>query len=371
MTLLALKIRDEIAINEAISFAKFMEMALYSPQLGYYERLEKIGQRGDFYTSVSVGSLFGELLAFQFAEWIDEHGTRSAEHGNAGVQIIEAGAHDGQLAADILHWFKKFHPKIFMQLDYCILEPSSRRCEWQRKTLAEFSDKVSWFAGWPDFPRSAFPAPRFKIIFSNELFDAMPVHRFGWDAKTKKWFEWGVGWDGNNFVWKHLLENQRSPISLPQLAPELLEVLPDGFTTEICPAASAWWKEAASNFSPGKLMAIDYGIFAEEFFTPQRSNGTLRAYFQHHVNLDLLARPGEQDLTAHVNFSALQKAGEMAGLKTNALVSQTKFLTEIAGKTMSRPEIFGDWNEKRAKQFQTLTHPEHLGRSFRVLIQSR
>ncbi|MEO5802389.1 MAG: SAM-dependent methyltransferase [Verrucomicrobiota bacterium] len=338
-----------------------MKVALYSPGEGYYEQQRQIGRGGDFFTSVSVGSLFGELLAFQFAEWFEERGIQN-------LQIIEAGAHDGQLAADILHWVKKFKPEIFEQMDYCILEPSSRHRDWQRKTLAEFSEKLSWFHGWSDFPRSAFPVPRFTIIFSNELFDAMPVHRLGWDAKTKTWFEWGVDWNGKSFVWKPLLENQVSEIVFPELAPELMDVLPDAFTTEVCPAAVRWWTEAASVLYSGKLLAIDYGLLAEEFLTPVRSGGTLRAFYRHHATSDLLARPGEQDITAHVNFSALQEAGESAGLKTNALISQPKFLTEIAERIWQK---FGEWDATRRKQFQTLTHPEHLGRAFRVLIQSR
>lgn len=364
MTPLASKICGEIENDGAISFARFMELALYLPELGYYERQKQIGQRGDFYTSVSVGNLFGELLAFQFVEWFEKQ-------DRANLQIIEAGAHDGQLAFDILNWLKRFRPTLLERLDYCVLEPSSRHENWQREKLGEFSEKVSWFQSWSVFSRSSARAPRFTIIFSNELFDAMPVHRFGWDAKKKTWFEGGVGFDGESFIWKRLLENQCSSVTFPKLPSELLDVLPDGFSTEICPTAIVWWKEAASFLDSGKLMAIDYGLLAEEFLTPERSDGTLRAYFRHHVNSDLLAQPGEQDLTAHVNFSALQEVGENAGLKTDALVSQTKFLSEIAGKVLPQPEIFGEWNAMRAKQFQTLTHPEHLGRSFRVLIQSR
>ena len=363
--------RNEIERTGAISFARFTELALYSPAQGYYEREQPIGQRGDFFTSVSVGSLFGELLAFQFAEWLEEHGIPPARDGKTNLQIVEAGAHDGQLALDILNCLKKFRPKIFEQLDYCIYEPSPSRRDWQRKALAEFSDRVSWFAGWPDFPRSAFRVPRFTILFSNELFDAMPVHRVGWDARTKTWFEWGVGMAGETFVWKRLLKNQLSPISFPELDPDLQKVLPEAFTTEICPTATQWWTNASNFLSKGKLVAIDYGLLAEEFFVPERSNGTLRAFFRHHSTSDLLARPGEQDITAHVNFSALEKTGEVAGLKTDSLISQSKFLTAIAEQTWTRAERFGEWDARRRKQFQTLTHPEHLGRSFRVLVQSR
>jgi SAM-dependent MidA family methyltransferase len=120
----------------------------------------------------------------------------------------------------------------------------------------------------------------------------------------------------------------------------------------------------------GRLLAIDYGFTEEERFSPARTNGTLRAYFRHHVVGDLLANVGEQDLTAHVNFSAIQKAGEAAGLATESFQTQPQFLTRILEKAV-REKFFDKWNACRTRQFQTLTHPEHLGRAFRVLVQSR
>ncbi|MEP6662075.1 MAG: SAM-dependent methyltransferase [Verrucomicrobiota bacterium] len=361
MNHLSAKIRAEIENSGTISFARFMEMALYFPGEGYYEKKRAIGSGGDFFTSVSVGKLFSELLAFQFAEWFEEG-------GNATLQLVEAGAHDGQLALDVLNWMQQFRPNIFHQLNYCILEPSPFRRESQRKTLAEFSGKISWFADWSDF--SALRVPSFSVVFSNELFDAMPVHRIGWNAKTKSWFEWGVGFDGANFAWRPL-EKSAVQNHFPALPFELAEVLPDGFATEIGLAAPAWWAEAASAVQDGKIMAVDYGLLEEEFFTPERNHGTARAYYRHQASSDLLAHPGEQDLTAQVNFSKLQRAGESAGWKTESLVSQTKFLTGIAERAWKSPPAFGEWDASRCKQFQTLTHPEHLGRPFRVLIQSR
>jgi SAM-dependent MidA family methyltransferase len=203
------------------------------------------------------------------------------------------------------------------------------------------------------------------IIFSNELLDAFPVHRHGWDAKNRKWFEWGVVVEGKKFVWARL---DNSTFRIPHSALE--SVLPDNYTVETSPAAEKWWREAAGILLHGKLLAIDYGFTAGEMFSPARTRGTLRAYSRHHVTTDILADPGEQDLTAHVNFSAIQKAGEEAGLKTENFCTQPQFLTHILEKAV-KDESFGEWNASRARQFQTLTHPEHLGRAFRVLIQSR
>jgi len=351
-------IRREIAKRGVLPFARFMELALYAPDCGYYEtKKNNVGKRGDFYTSVSVGSLFGELLAFQFAEWLDaEAGGRKPEAG-----IIEAGAHDGKLAKDILNWLQLNRPKLFGQIEYCIIEPSARRQEWQRETLKDFSPHVRWFSRFNDSTIQRFNG----IIFSNELLDAMPVQRFGWDAKNKKWFEWGVAIAGGKFAWAKI-QNPESRIRNP----ELESVLPDGYTVEISPAAENWWREAASVLKSGKLMTIDYGFTADEMFSPSRTNGTLRAYSRHHASDNILANAGEQDLTAHVNFSAIQKVGENAGLITGQFCGQTKFLTEILARA-AKNNSFGGWDDSDTRQFQTLTHPEHLGRAFRVLVQSR
>jgi SAM-dependent MidA family methyltransferase len=362
------KINAKIREEEVISFARFMEMALYCPDYGFYAKEKDIiGKGGAFFTSVSVGNLFGELLAFQFAEWLE-----TSSNGKSDFSLVETGAHDGQLAADILNWLRKRRGGIFSRAKYYIVEPSAHRQTWQQETLKDFSEIVRWV---PEISalKSTLQSSE-TIIFSNELLDAMPVRRLGWDAREKRWFEWGVALEGERFVWTRLhdTEDHVSRFTFQNSEFEkLFAILPDGFTTEINPAAEAWWREAAGVLKRGRLIAIDYGLTAEEFFTPERSEGTLRAYHHHHLNNDALANPGEQDITAHVNFTAIQNSGEAAGLRTEAFVSQAKFLTQIAEQTWKRADIFGEWNSNRARQFQTLTHPEHLGRPFRVLVQLR
>jgi SAM-dependent MidA family methyltransferase len=152
---------------------------------------------------------------------------------------------------------------------------------------------------------------------------------------------------------------------------ELAGVLPDGFMVEICPAAAAWWRMAASRLSRGKLVTMDYGLADGAWFAPERAQGTLRAFSRHHAGADVLSRPGEQDLTAHVNFSALMEAGCAAGLRTEGLARQGKFLTEILGRTRLAEDVLDPWDERKTRQFQTLAHPEHLGHKFQVLAQSR
>ncbi|HEY2329088.1 MAG TPA: SAM-dependent methyltransferase [Verrucomicrobiae bacterium] len=359
-------IREEILKSGAISFARFMELALYCPETGYYERnQDNVGRAGDFITSVSAGSLFGELLAFQLAEWLGE-----LKIQNEQLKIVEAGAHDGKLAADILNWLQLHRPELFEGVEYVILEPSARRQSWQREKLKSFPN-VRWFTDCENLKLKTQNPKLHGVIFGNELLDAFPVRRFGWDAKSKNWFECGVTLDGGKFIWERTASSAFDlPLSILNLPSALLEVLPDGYTIEISPAAETWWREAAGILAHGKLLAIDYGFTAEEQFLPSRLNGTLRAYHRHRVGDDLLANVGEQDLTAHVNFSAIQKAGEEAGLRTETFCTQPQFLTRILQKAVTE-KSFATLDAKQIRQFQTLTHPEHLGRAFRVLVQGR
>lgn len=350
-------IRQEAAQTGVLPFARFMELALYCPVHGYYEaKKDNPGRRGDFYTSVGTGELFGRLLACRFAAWLEPQ-----------AQLVEAGAHDGKLAADILAWLQLNRPERFAQIEYVIVEPSRRRQEWQRETLQRFAPRVRWFDSLQSL---AAQSPRLSgVIFSNELLDAMPVRRFGWDAARRDWFEWGVAVDGGRFVWSRMAA-PALPVSLRDLPASLRDVLPDQYTVETSPAAEHWWGEAAKLLFRGRLMTIDYGLTNDEWISPNHSRGTLRAYHRHHVSDDLLANVGGQDLTAHVNFSVLQAVGESAGLVTENFSTQAQFLVPILASAMKDGSL-GGWNSAAARQFQTLTHPEHLGRAFRVLVQRR
>ena len=379
-----------------------MELALYCPNCGYYEKEEDIiGRGGDYYTSVSVGNLFGELLAFQFSEWLQEIQESSAKcsgltptdrvgEGGEVLRIVEAGAHGGDLARDILDWLHKHRPELFGALEYWIVEPSGGRRNWQQRKLREYGNSVHWVGELAGATGRAFPDSRVQhsaglrgICFSNELLDAMPVHRLGWDAKTRVWFEWGVTLQAGQLVWTQMpggtpdnrnhQSSARDLISQFQLPIDhgLLDTLPDGFTTELCPAAEEWWRTAAMALGCGKVLTFDYGLSAEEFFMPERKEGTARGYHHHRPSSNVLAHPGEQDITAHVNFTAIRTAGESAGLRTDAFLTQTQFLTSIAARIWKDEGSFGEWTPERTRQFQTLTHPEHLGQSFRVLVQGR
>lgn len=392
-----------------------------------------MGRRGDYYTSVSVGRTFGELLGFQFAEWLEElsptekQAHMSISGTKAPAQIVEAGAHDGRLAGDILRWLRERRPVLFDRLEYWIVEPSPRRRERQRNLLAEFENKIRWASDLaaletalspsasehppshasrltphdprltrlrsatarqarlprPSAAKAGHASPIHGIIFANELLDAMPVHRFGWGAARRKWFEWGVGFRNKEFVWQRMPEEADPPWQLNSLLPagqgtgplflefptELLALLPDGFILEMCPEAEAWWRQAARLLSRGKLLTLDYGT--AETIRPERTAGTLRAYHRHHLTHEVLARPGEQDITAHVNFQVLIEAGAAEGLRAEAFLSQEQFLTRIAARAWGREVAAGQKPPHHGRQFQTLTHPDLLGGAFRVLVQAR
>jgi SAM-dependent MidA family methyltransferase len=357
-------IKKAVEEQGVIPFKEFMRLALYCPDYGYYEQAEgQIGSGGDYYTNVSIGSLFGELLAFQFARWLDKL--------PGPVQLVEAGAHDGRLARDILCWLATHEPGLFERAEYWIIEPSLRREGWQKQALKEFAPKVRWFESI-----TQLPDPVSGVTFSNELLDAFPVHRLGWDAQMKRWFEWGVALDADGtLVWRKIprqpdyfaRELRQAALETPA---ELAAVLPDEFTIELCTEAAAWWQQAASCLEEGKLLTVDYGLSAEQLLAPSRAAGTLRAYRGHTLNKNLLADPGGQDLTGHVNFTQLQRAGEAAGLTTEALLTQEQFLTGIAARIWAG-EKMREWTSSEKRQFQTLVHPEHLGRPFSVLVQAK
>jgi SAM-dependent MidA family methyltransferase len=359
------KILREILRDGPISFRRFMELALYCPEYGFYEKEpDTIGRSGNYITSVSVGGLFGRLLASQFARWFGGHA--------GGLEIVEAGAHDGRLLRDILEWFELRKPELSERLRVMIIEPSARREAWQRKTLEHFSPRIRWIRTLGELPPSGDVR---RVIFSNELLDALPVHRLGWDAEAQAWREWLVEVREGHFVWRRsptiFAQTALADSWLATLPAALRAVLPEDYTVEFSPAATDWWSAAARAVAGGRLLTFDYGLTTPELLRPERTAGTLRSYRRHRLMGDVLSDPGEQDITAHVNFSALQVAGECAGLRTECLKTQERFLTRIAAAEW---ELAGGGSlpdETERRQFHALTHPTNLGQSFRVLVQSR
>jgi SAM-dependent MidA family methyltransferase len=342
-------------------FDRFMELALYHPGLGYYAKVggpSPIGKSGDFYTSVSVGPLFGRLLARQFFQMWQVMGKPNP------FWIIEQGAHDGQLACDILEWCRSDVPEFMEAIHYAIVQHTGaarmhQKCAPQDGLLAY----MSWFE---DIKELAAKKP-VGVFFSNELVDAFPVRAIAF--RSGSWLEQNVivGADGA-FDWLEL------PIEDKELIQAMKELpLPaiENYTTEINLQSRRWMKEVARMLQRGYVLTIDYGYPASVYYADYRTGGTLTAYVKHRAIDEVLIEPGMRDLTAHVDFTTLARVGESAGLTTLGFVDQQRFLMGIAqhelagtdGPRVKIQENLGGWN--------TLTHPEFLGADFHALLQAK
>jgi len=345
-----------------------MELALYCPVYGYYEHdADNVGKSGDFQTSVSVGSMFGELLASRFAGWLD----RLKERGEDRIRIVEAGAHGGQLASDILGWFECHRPDLLKELHYCLLEPSRVRQKWQQSQLNGCKGSVRWCSDFEELRQSTGGVD--GVLFSNELMDALPAHRFAWNAGRQVWFEWLVdGLDGQ-FTWRKGGAPERSHrAALDEMVPKEIEaVLPDGYVVDYSPAATRWWRWGSSCLKQGWLVTFDYGFDADAMLLPERVNGTLRAYRHHQAVGDVLSEPGETDITAHVHFDRLRSIGEASGLNTEFFGTQERFLVQVMEESTRSTRNPVALNPARQRQFKTLIHPDHFGHSFKALVQSK
>jgi len=348
-------IRDEIRTRGPMRFDRYMELALYHPEHGYYAKPRKIGREGDFFTSVSVGPLFGRLLARQarqMADLLDE----------PVFWIVEQGAHDGRLAHDFLEEARHM-PAFFARLRYLIIEPSGAAMQMHRKTLAEFEDKVEWCSALDRTPEER-PS---GLFLSNELVDAFPVRLV--QRGPEEWRESHVMVDGDGpLIWcsTEILNDELREAVRELALPEL-----PSYRTEINLAARRWMQDIAGFMRRGYIVTIDYGYPASVFYASFRSEGTLTCYREHRRGENVLADPGEQDITAHVDFTALARIGEKAGWRTLALVDQQRFLTGIAHDEMAGSAIYSPALTEQLPAWRTLTDPGFLGAKFQVLIQAK
>jgi SAM-dependent MidA family methyltransferase len=348
--LLSEVIRAEIASGGPMSFLRFMELALYHEDLGYYASgRARIGRGGDFFTNVSVGPLFGRLMARQFAEMWDILGRP------ADFTIIEQGAHRGDLAADVLGGLREMFPECFEAAGYRIVEPFSKVAAQQQERLASIGDKVKWFRALTDVNAGA------AVHFSNELADAFPVHLVIWTGS--EWRERMVRECDGRFVFE---DGPRPVGALREACAAIPGQLPPGYVTEVNLAVRGWMSEVAAGMSRGFVLSVDYGFPRDEYYAPTRSSGTLSAYAAHRREPDPLARPGELDLTAHVEFDRLIDAARHAGLRLKGFTDQHHFMVGLGAAHFAEGANSG---ERRA--FQTLMHPEMMGTAFKVIAFSK
>ena len=343
-------IRDQIRSSGPLPFSSFMGLALYHPEHGYYAQGPgRTGRGGDFYTSVSVGAAFGELMAGQFCEVWEQLGRPS------DFRILERGASDGAFARDVLTWAARARADFFQSLTYRIDEPLPALERAQRAALAGFADKVQWGSG----------EPVAGVFFANELLDAVPFRRVRWNGSA--WRELCVDLDeAGAFSW---VEQELRDYASRRYLAALKTDFPAGYTTEIAPAVATEVWLAGAALREGVVFFCDYGYERDEYYKPSRTTGTLRCYRGHRAHEDPFDAIGETDITAHVDWThAVQRAGA-AGCEVLALLDQGHFLTGGAEATLRGME--GRAPDAAAakwlRQFQTLTHPGQMGARFQVL----
>ncbi len=334
-------LRELMQREGPIPFARFMKEALYHPAHGYYSSGRcAIGRRGDYFTSVSVGPLFGRMLAAQFAE-IWEMLDRPNE-----FTIVEQGAHDGAFAADVLEALQTRAPECFAAARYRIVEPFPVLRLRQEETLRAFADKVDWLAEVEPFC---------GVYFANELLDALPVHLV--IAKASEWHERFVGLGDGGFVFTD------QPVANERLRERLTKIpSPEGpYETEINLAALDWLETLAPKLQRGVILVADYGLARADYYAPARTTGTLQSYSEQRVLPSPLENAGSADLTAHVEWTSLAERAVECGLTIAGFTDQHHFLT---GLLAGNPALAAAEN---SRALQTLLHPEFMGTKFQFL----
>ncbi len=355
MTPLEAKLRAEIALSPlgAVPWVEVMARALYDPAHGYYGRGPgAIGRGGDFFTAVSVGPLYGRLLATVIAESWEVAGKPPC------FEVLEQGAHDGQLMADIATALRD--GPIAGAVRFAIIEDRAVFRHAQEARLRSLlGERVRWLRAWNEADSPAC------MVVCNELLDAFPVHRVRWDGH--QWRDGAV-----------CCPDPHGPLTWDWSAPaghaeNLPRDLPAGYTTETHRAAEAWMSQVTAIPGLRSLLMADYGYEAKEYYQPERSDGTLRRYYCHRSDTEVLEGLGACDLTAHINFSPLIVEAERRGFRTRRFMEQGRFLTHAATAWLRSLEGRSPDADARAllRQFHTLTHPQHMGAAFRVLHLER
>ncbi len=336
-----------MASSGAIDFSRFMELALYAPGLGYYtSTARQFGERGDFITAPELSPIFGQCLARQCAEILVQLG---------GGSILEAGAGRGTLCVDILGELERSGQ---LPEQYFILELSAAlKAEQQRQIearLPHLANRVQWLAALP-------PAGFRGVVLANELLDAMPVELFQVTESGIRQLQVCCGNSG--FAWT---TREADAVIVNRIAPL---GLPSDYVSEIGLVAEAWIRTLGTSLREGLLLLIDYGFPRHEFYHPQRTHGTLMCHYRHRAHADPLMLPGLQDITAHVDFTAIAEAGSETGLDCVGYTSQAAFLLA----TGIEQTVPGDGKAHRswAEQVRKLTLPHEMGEFFKVMALGR
>ncbi len=337
----------EIQEKGPISFRDFMEMALYYPELGYYTSSNnKIGKKGDFYTSPNLSSAFGEMLAKQLEEMWHILGERK-------FTVVEIGAGTGLLSMDVLKCLNR-NKELSEELGYCIVEKSPELREEQKKFLGssvKWCDSIQELSGLEG------------CIFSNEVVDAFPVHQVVMDEELMEIY---VDYDdGFIEILKPAHEELKNYFS------ELGVVLPSGYRTEINLDALKWIERIASSLNRGFVITIDYGYPSSELYQDYRDRGTSMCYHKHTANENPYEHIGEQDITSHVNFSALSRWGRRNGLEKCGFTDQMHFLMGLGIEEYLQKIQVNEPENYLKKMLPLKTLLMEMGETFKILIQGK
>jgi SAM-dependent MidA family methyltransferase len=350
--------------QKQITFAEYMELVLYQPVHGYYASSQlRISAGGDFLTSPHLAADFGEMLATQLYQFWQILGSPQL------FEIVEMGAGQGLLAAQILDCANRIYPDFFRSINYIIIETAAAMIAAQKVRLADLP--VQW-CKWADLADRSIVG----CFLSNELIDALPVHQVTVVANKLKEVYVTVDSQAAGFIetidelsTDKLVEYwQLNHINL------LSDRYPDGYRTEVNLAALSWLKQVAQKLQRGYVISIDYGYTADRYYNPVRAQGTLQCYYQHAYHNDPYLNIGNQDLTAHVDFTAVQNQGEQLGLQTIGFIQQGMFLMALGlGDRIAAISTSGGDIQSllyRRQHLHQLIDPMGLGK-FGVLIQSQ
>jgi SAM-dependent MidA family methyltransferase len=340
-----------------LSFADYMEQVLYAPGLGYYSAgSRKLGQDGDFITAPEISPLFSRCLANALQGVLTPD---SQLQGN----ILEVGAGTGIMAATILLQLESSRS---LPGQYLILERSAELRERQQQTLQQHCPHLLGRVSWLDDLPHGFNG----VVIANELLDALPVHRV--TRQHGQWQELGVTFNGQFSYATREITQPRLQQRLRMIESELGE-LPEGYTTEINLAAEDWIHSLASCLEQGMVLLIDYGYSQHEYFHPQRQQGTLMCHYRHRAHDDPFVYPGLQDITAHVDFTAMADAALDAGLKVRGYTAQALFLMDNGLNELAETVAAQDAEQqlRLATEIRRLTLPQEMGESFKVILFSK
>ncbi len=357
------KIRQ--SYKSQLTFAEYMDLVLYHTQYGYYSSgAVGIGAEGDFFTAVSLGTDFGELLAIQLFQMWQNLDCPS------NFSLVEMGAGNGDLAKDILNYLSKKYPEFIEVVNYIIIEKSSSLRERQQQKLTDFHEVNLTWKSWHEILDHQLVG----CCFSNELVDAFPVHQIVIHDRSLQ--EVFVTEQAGKII------EQYDEISTNNLQKyfDLIEIeimqqdYPQDYRTEVNLMALDWLETIAQKLHKGYVLTIDYGYQAAKYYHPQRSQGTLKCYYQHRHHNNPYVNLGQQDITTHVDFTALENQGKKLALETVGFTKQAIFLMALGLGDRLQELATGKYNIQeifhRRDALHQLINPNGLG-GFGVLIQGK